>query len=304
MNLLNGAAPTTAQAVARYEAIQVRLPGASFPQSSIVRAHLGELVDDIDCFVLDGFGVLNVGESAVPSAADRVNGLRASGKQVRVLTNGATLPASNTLAKYLKWGIHFEASEVVSSRDALARELTQHQHMRWGFMAIEESALDTLVPNGVVLEDDESVYAGCDGFVLLGARVWNAQRQQLLENALKLHPRPVLVGNPDLIAPLVGELSREPGLYAHALQDAGVATPEFFGKPFDNAFAIVRESLQGIDPSRVAMVGDTLHTDILGGAQAGWKTVLVTGHGLLRDQDVDAAITRSGIRPDYIVATT
>jgi ribonucleotide monophosphatase NagD (HAD superfamily) len=52
------------------------------------------------------------------------------------------------------------------------------------------------------------------------------------------------------------------------------------------------------------MVGDTLHTDILGGAQAGWKTVLVTDHGLLRGENVEQAIARSGIVPDYIVATT
>lgn len=304
MNLIEGAAPTTTTAVARYEAIQPRLPEASFPAESIYLANLGELVEDIDCFVLDGFGVLNIGDTAVPGAKERLVQLRDAGKQLRVLTNGATLPVSNTLAKYLRWGMNFDASEVVSSRDALARELKKHSAMRWGFVAVEESQLSMLVPDGVVLEDDETVYDSCDGFVLLGARVWNAHRQALLEQALAKRPRPVLVGNPDLVAPLPGVLSREPGLYAHALQDAGVATPQFYGKPFDNAFAIVRESLQGIDPARIAMVGDTLHTDILGGAQAGWKTVLITGHGLLRDQDAEAAIERSGIRPDYIVPTT
>lgn len=304
MNLIEGDAPTTAMAVERYENIQPRLPVARFPETSIHRAHLGELVDDIDCFVLDGFGVLNVGESAVPGAVDRVNGLRADGKQVRVLTNGATFPSTRTVAKYQAWGMQFDISEVISSRDALARELTKHNTMRWGFVAVEESELHLLVDDGVVLEDDEALYDSCDGFVLLGARIWNAQRHTLLAKALVKKPRPVLVGNPDLVAPQVAGMSREPGLYAHALQDQEVATPQFFGKPFDNAFALVRESLEGIDPARIAMVGDTLHTDILGGAQAGWKTVLVTGHGLLRDLDVEAAITRSGIRPDYIVPTT
>ncbi len=48
--------PTAAEAIARYEAIQPRLPQASFPQASIHRTHLEELCDEIDCFVLDGFG--------------------------------------------------------------------------------------------------------------------------------------------------------------------------------------------------------------------------------------------------------
>lgn len=304
MNLIKGDAPTSTLAVARYEAIQQRLPQSSFPAQSQHRAHLGELIDEIDCFVLDGFGVLNIGEETVPHAVERVNHLRAIGKQVRVLTNGASFPVERTIAKYLGWGMPFMNTEVVSSRDALARELQKFQHLRWGFAAIAQSNLTPLAVNHVALADDIDDYDSCDGFVLLGTQSWNEHRHQLMVDSLSRKSRPVLVGNPDLVAPLVAQLSREPGLYAHALQDAAVAEPQFFGKPFDNAFAVVRESISGIDPQRIAMVGDTLHTDILGGAQAGWKTVLVTGHGLLKGLDVEAAIGRSGIRPDYIVPTT
>jgi ribonucleotide monophosphatase NagD (HAD superfamily) len=49
------------------------------------------------------------------------------------------------------------------------------------------------------------------------------------------------------------------------------------------------------------MLGDTLHTDILGAAAAGMSTALVTGHGVLAGMDVDACIAESGIRPDYIL---
>ena len=52
------------------------------------------------------------------------------------------------------------------------------------------------------------------------------------------------------------------------------------------------------------MVGDTLHTDILGGRAAGLATVLVAGHGLFRGHDPLPFIERSGIRPDWIVETT
>jgi HAD superfamily hydrolase (TIGR01450 family) len=226
------------------------------------------------------------------------------GKQVRVLTNGASFPATRTRAKYLHWGLQFDEREVVSSRDALARALACQQDKCWGFAALEQSELIELVPHSVLLQDKASAYAQCDAFVLLGTGAWSIERHRLLAAALAKKPRPVLVGNPDLVAPHAAGLSREPGLYAHALQDEGVVTPEFYGKPFDNAFAILRETLQGVDPQRIAMVGDTLHTDILGGAQAGWRTVLVTDHGLLKGLDVEGAIRRSGIRPDFIVPTT
>ncbi len=40
------------------------------------------------------------------------------------------------------------------------------------------------------------------------------------------------------------------------------------------------EQGRGEPSARVVIVGDTLHSDILGGAAQGWKTVLVTDHGL------------------------
>ena len=52
---------------------------------------------------------------------------------------------------------------------------------------------------------------------------------------------------------------------------------------------------------RVAMVGDGLYTDVLGGLAAGLGTVLVTDHGLLKSLDWRAAIARSGIVPDYVI---
>ena len=296
--------PDAAAAVERYIAVAARLPTASFPRESIRRAHLGELVDEFDGFVLDGFGVLNVGDEPVPGAAERIEALRAAGREVRVLTNGASFPSSRTRAKYARWNMAFDERDVVSSRDALARALADDAGRAWGFAALPGSEIERLAPNAFLLGDDPADYERAGGFVLLGTGLWNDRRQAMLEVALAERARPLLVGNPDLVAPHADGLSREPGLFAHALGDAGVAEPRFFGKPFANAFELVAETLGGIDPRRVAMVGDSPHTDLLGGTAFGWRTVLVTGHGLLKSLDVEAVLAASGIRPDFIVATT
>lgn len=49
------------------------------------------------------------------------------------------------------------------------------------------------------------------------------------------------------------------------------------------------------------MVGDTLHTDILGGRHMRFAAALVTGFGSLVGMDVNDAIARSGIVPGIIV---
>jgi len=294
-----------AEAVLRYREIAPRLPAAKFPDKSRTARHLLDLVDDIDCFVLDGFGVLNVGVEPVPGASEQLAELQKRGKQLRVLTNGASFPSSFTTKKYRGWGMQFDESHVVSSRDALAEHLAQRDDdLLWGVAAFPDSGIEQFEARTVLLGDTPDVYDSVDGFILLGAGLWTRQRQQLLETALKIRARPLLVGNPDLVAPLAGGFSNEPGLFAHAIADQGLAEPVFFGKPFANAFVAVNRTIQGIPPERIAMVGDTLHTDILGGAAMGWKTVLVLNHGILRDLDSDAEIQAAGIRPDYIVSTT
>ena len=57
-----------------------------------------------------------------------------------------------------------------------------------------------------------------------------------LINALRAHPRPVLIGNPDLVGPRENSFSRQPGYFAHDIWDRTGIVPQFFGKPYANAF--------------------------------------------------------------------
>jgi glycerol 3-phosphatase-2 len=52
---------------------------------------------------------------------------------------------------------------------------------------------------------------------------------------------------------------------------------------------------------RIAMVGDSLHTDILGGAAAGLGTILITNYGLLRTHDAEQLCVEMQIFPDWQV---
>ena len=49
---------------------------------------------------------------------------------------------------------------------------------------------------------------------------------------------------------------------------------------------------------QIAMVGDSLHTDILGANHQGLKSVLLTGYGLLKGLDWQALVDSTGIHPD------
>ena len=307
--MLDGPQMNTDRAFARYEAVRDRLPAARFPDKSFEAENLLALADSFDVFVLDAFGVINVGNTAIPGAPECIAALQAMGKETYVLTNGASYNAAAARAKYTRLGYSFEPSRIIASRDVLTDSLSSFApDFKWGVMAIPESKIDELCANPHLLEDDPALYDAVEGFILLSSIGWTRPRQELLAASLQKNNRPVLVGNPDLVAPLETSLSFEPGFFAHELADRTGVEPQFFGKPFANAFQEVARRIErdrpGTPGERVAMVGDTLHTDILGGAAAGFRTVLVTDHGLFKGHDVTRYIAESSIVPDYIVRTT
>ncbi|MGP9821461.1 HAD-IIA family hydrolase [Salinarimonas sp. NSM] len=292
-------------AFARYEAVRARLPRARFPTASREAATLSDVADAYDVFVLDAFGVLNVGERPIAGAVGRVAELRARGKRLVVLTNGATHRRIDALGKYGALGFDFASDEVVSSRDVAAAALAARPAgMLWAAAAGPGARFDDLGARVADLAEDPALLDRADGFLLLSSARWDAAAQERLVAALAARPRPVVVANPDLVAPREHGLSLEPGWWAHDLADRTGLAPAFYGKPYPDAFRAVRALHPDVPPERVAMIGDTLHTDVLGGRAAGFGTVLITAHGLFAGHDARGFVARCGIVPDVICETT
>ena len=288
----------------RYEAVRGRLPAARFPAAPIFARDLSEVAERWDGFVLDAFGVLNVGETPIPGAVARMAELRARGKALCVLTNAASYPKTEALRKYRKLGFDFSDHEVVSSRDvAAARIGALMPGAHWAAISQAGDSFADLPGRVGDAVADPALFDVADGVLFLSAARWTAALQARLTEALARRPIPIVVANPDLVAPREDGLSQEPGLFAHALIDALGVTAHWYGKPFADGFADVC-ALTGLPPERLAMVGDTLHTDVLGGRAAGMGAVLVADHGLFAGRDVRGYIARSGIVPDAVVATT
>lgn len=70
------------EAFARYESIRSRLPQAGSGGVSARAPGLLAIAERYDGFLFDSFGVLNVGETAIPGAAACLEALRAMGKGI------------------------------------------------------------------------------------------------------------------------------------------------------------------------------------------------------------------------------
>ncbi len=298
-------APDADWTFARYEAVRARLPAARFPAAAARGRTLADAACRYDGFVFDAFGVLNVGETPIPGAVGRIAELRRAGKRMVVLTNAASYPRAAALEKFRRLGFDFTAEEVVSSRDVAAARLERvAPGALWAAITAAGDELADIPARCCSLIDDPGAIEAADGVLFLSSARWTRAAQARLIAALRARPRPVVVANPDIVAPREGGLTLEPGAFAHDLADAAGIAPVHFGKPFPDAYGEALTRLAGVAADRIAMVGDTLHTDILGGAAAGIGTVLILNHGLFAGRDVAPFVARSGIVPDWLLETT
>lgn len=292
----------TNEAFAAYEAVRHRLPETHCMGSCKRLSNLDALSDDFDVFFLDAFGVLNIGETAISGVPERVAGLQKAGKRVLIVSNAAGYPHSNLMAKYQRLGYDFAPDDVITSRKTLLHCLQTEPSRHWGIMANENlGRADIENLDLTYLADNSAIYDAVDAFLLIGSAVWTEDRQSMLEKSLERNPRPVYVGNPDIVAPREKGFSTEPGAFAHRLANRTGVSPQFFGKPFKSIYDLALARLEKPDLDRTVMVGDSLHTDILGGQAFGVKTALIAGFGFFGGTDVDDPIRQSGIYPDFIL---
>jgi len=280
----------------RYETVRHRMPKARFGTATKELDSLLDIASEADAFVFDAYGVLNIGETPIEGAAHRLDQLRAAGKAIRILSNAASYSHSAAVKKFAKLGITVSADEIVTSRDAAIAGLGSGL---WGCITAPHDDLSDIDADIFRLGENPQDYDRVDSFLFLSSAIWTDDHQSLLTHSLRNRSRPVIVANADLVAPREGGFSLEPGHYAHLLADENLGQLTFFGKPFPQVHQMIEATLPQIAPDRIVMCGDTLHTDILGAASCGWRTVLVTRDGLFSGTDTDDFCRRSAIVPEW-----
>lgn len=287
---------TTQSIFDRYQEVRVRFPNADLREETLEIQSLLDVADKVDAFVFDAFGVLNVGETMIPGADTRLDQLRARGCAIRILTNAASYDRSGAIAKFKRLGLRVEDDEIITSREAAIRHLNQEH---WGVISADTDPLSDLPGTVTRLGDTPEDYDAVDQFLFLSTADWTPGRQALLVASMQRHPRNLRIGNADLAAPRDDGFSVEPGYFGHQIADLFPDHVQFFGKPFPEVYELIEASLPTLQPNRIAMCGDTLHTDILGAAARGWRTVLVTQDGLFAGYDTQPFSKQSRLFADW-----
>jgi HAD superfamily hydrolase (TIGR01450 family) len=227
--------------------------------------------------LLDLDGCVWRGSELVPGAIDLLAGLRARGIRRLFLSNNSTESVAHIAGRLDALGIPAGVADVVAPLGIIGAFVRERQGpCRVLVVGAEElaeamrAAGHTVVPHAAYKEAQAVVSGRDEEFTF--ATLTAAARSLATGAAF-------YVCNLDVRLPVEGgEFLPGAGPIAEAIAIAGGVRPIMLGKPEPHLFRVAVDRL-GLPPRAVAMVGDTLATDILGAHRAGMSTALFAPDG-------------------------
>jgi NagD protein len=240
-------------------------------------------------YLIDMDGVLYRGSELIPGADVFIRHLRSRNIPFRLLTNNSQRTRRDVVAKVARLGIDVEEEHIFTSAMATARFLAQQKPNGTAFVIGEGGLLTALHQNGYAVVDHEPDY------VVVGeGRTFNLE---LVEAAVRmiLGGSKLIATNLDPNCPTHNGVRPGCGAMVAMLEIATGVKAFSVGKPSPVMMRAARKEL-GLATDETTMIGDTMETDILGGVQLGFHTVLVLSGGTKADD-----LKRYNYRPDVVV---
>jgi NagD protein len=240
-------------------------------------------------YLIDMDGVIYRGGELIAGADEFIHKLLEKSIPFLFLTNNSQRTRRDVATKLNRMGIPIEDRHVFTCAMATARFLARQQPHGTAFVIGEGGLLHALHENGYAVVDKSPDY------VVVGEG--RTLTFELLEHAVQmvLSGAKLIATNLDPNCPTT--TGTRPGCGAIvALLEAATGVKAFsVGKPSPVMMRAARKEL-ALTASETIMIGDTMDTDILGGVQMGYRTVLVLS-GSTKKEDVD----RYAYRPDVVV---
>jgi len=285
-----------------YESIRPLLPTSNTTKTPLHVKNSKELAQCAECFFLDAYGVLNVGTKAIKGAKEFLDLLRLNNTPFLVLTNSATIPKTAVHKRLNNMGFNLNLDDIISSREVMFSKLKSNS-LKIGVISHTRYLEQPL--NATFLEEEG--FWESEGFLFLSTLKWNDKLQIKWKEELAKKPRPVWVANPDMTSPIDnGQFSKQPGFYTLLEPQNLFSKCTYVGKPFNDVFVHalrIAKQRWDIKADEVMMLGDTLHTDILGANSMGMKSALIENYGFFKGLDCKKFIEKSKIYPDVILTS-
>jgi HAD superfamily hydrolase (TIGR01450 family) len=272
-------------------------------------ASFQSIISNYQVIFFDAYGVIKNYKGLIPGIEKTFDYLIEQKKEYFIITNDASRSPEQLAASFNKLGLMTVKPDHIISSGMLAKEYLDLK-VKDGIVAylgtensahyIESSGLKTLPVSAI----DESNINEVNALVLLDDEGfdWYTDINKAV-NLLRQRTIPAIVANTDNIYPVAkNDVSIAIGGIATMIESIVGKRFLRFGKPDSQIFIFAYEHVKSFKPvtkSEILMIGDTLHTDIIGANKFGLDTMLVLT-GTTLPSDAETRIKSTGITPDFI----
>ena len=240
-------------------------------------------------FLIDMDGVVYRGTELIPGADRFVRHLLEHQLPFLFLTNNSQRTRRDVVTKLHRLGIDVDESHIFTCAMATARFLAWQKPGGTAYVIGEGGLLQALHHNGYSIVDHDPDY------VVVGEG--RTVTYEMVETAIRMVMKGARLIATNLDPNCPTQAGPRPGCGAVvAMLETATGRRAFsVGKPSPVMMRMAR-SVLGTESSRTTMIGDTMETDILGGVQLGYRTILVLS-GATRRVDLEAF----AYKPDIVV---
>lgn len=243
-------------------------------------------------FLIDLDGTVVEADRLIPGAVETLAWLKSRGLPYRFVTNTTSKPRQAIIRKLEQLGLEVLPEEIITAPVA-GRDYLLSQGLTRCYPLIKASLQEDLIEVDLVEESPQAVLVGDIGDELTYDKLNRAFRFLLDGAAFVALARNRYFRGQDGLCLDVGSIvaALEYGSHREAL---------LIGKPAAEFFQLAGRSL-GIPQETIAVIGDDLESDALGGKNAGSLGILVRT-GKFRPEQLDKASTSPDVVIDSLAA--
>ena len=238
-------------------------------------------------FLIDLDGVIYIEDQTLSGAVEAVNWLRQQDYPLRFLTNTTMRSRKSLVGKLAQLGIQAAPKEMFSTAGVAAKWLAAKGISRVLLLLTEDAQMDF---EGFTITDHQPQVVVVGD---LGAAVtFDILNRAFL--AVKAGAQLVALQKGRYWQTQAG-LAMDAGAFVAALEYATETEAQLIGKPNRAYFEMALADI-GLNPAQVAMIGDSIDTDIRGAQAVGMSTILVRTGQYVYDADKPWPV-----RPDWTI---
>jgi NagD protein len=243
-------------------------------------------------YLIDMDGVIYRGSTMIPGADVFINKLIENDVPFLFLTNNSRSTRRDLQARLSTIGIRVAEKNIFTSAMATGRFLATQKPNGTAYVIGEGGLILSLHSNGYSIVDQNPDY------VVVGEG--RTLTLEMVEKAIDfiLEGAKLIATNMDPSPTIKGWMKPGTRAIVKMLEEATGKVAYSVGKPSPIMMRFARKEL-GLRTAETVIIGDTLETDVLGGVQMGYRTVLVLT-GASKPEDIEKHAFRPGLVLDSI----